>query len=304
MYACNLFPVKVYRRNSSTQIADTFFRFPDGRQVEQTLAMSQHSMGKFCIVEERPGNPSINVDGAVFEFPTRSGHLFIDFGDFCKQCKLLPPHNNGSEWFHKQRDSWERVAVRFGLERSAILQSQAYGELDPAHPGRCLLFPAISARFLLLFSLRSSRAATANHGLLHVPTTRDALSRVYQGLCSHLPGVWFMTLYLDSCCDVVILFALAPRPVALPSCVLFRSWVTDFAMPDSNSPRGLWGSFEQLRAILVHAIAISPRFLGQAFRILLREFKTYQMVAWASGIGNSGLAGLKCLPVWRWGACV
>ena len=182
MLTCKIYGNRLDAVNSLFVRKDGCDRFPAANYVRN------HRIGSFTIVDASPGFQEIIVVGAAFEYDRGSGRLFLNFIDFVKRLNLVK-NRNGSDWFGKRSARWRATAEKFGGTFDCLKPSIPYKVADQeGSPEKCLEFPSMSLRFLVLFSLRCSWAASERHGRLQEEADRIAFQRVYKGIMAKLPA--------------------------------------------------------------------------------------------------------------------
>ena len=77
-----------------------------GESITLSNFAALHKEGVFCLVPSSPGFESIEVEGAVFQRKSPSGHLWINISDLCLKMLLEGRQKNGSQWIHNNRKRW------------------------------------------------------------------------------------------------------------------------------------------------------------------------------------------------------
>eukprot|EP00959_Pyramimonas_sp_CCMP1952_P362485 7591167-Pyramimonas_sp.AAC.1 len=181
---------------------DTMLISAEDEQIPWAAFRSAHQVRDVELIPKSTEGSAVVLRIAFFEHLTPDGYGYVDFQHLVSALNLTDrSHSNGSAWFHKRSKAWNHLGTRFGLTCS-MKASMPYGAQADTPPERCLPFPSMSLKFLLLMSLRSSRAPSERHGLLK-GDSKVAFLRVFDAFMGLLPDSIDISVRLDKLARLV-----------------------------------------------------------------------------------------------------
>ncbi|CAK0884953.1 unnamed protein product, partial [Prorocentrum cordatum] len=183
--------------NSLDDLATMVVSFAGGPVFQATRLVNAHQIGQFTLVEQAPGFDGLEVVGAAFEFNRGGGRLFINWGDLVAKLHLNK-NQNGPYWFHKRRARWVELSTKLGGTSGCARQNIPYDQRQhEREPDRCLEFPSVSLRLLLIQCIRHARAPSERQGRLSDASDQAAFGRIYTSLMCKLPRNFTFVIRCD-----------------------------------------------------------------------------------------------------------
>ncbi len=144
---------------------------------------------ELCLAPGRPGVQPITVPGAVFEYWSYSGYVFVDM--YAIRNSILPAGHNsmGWKWWDKKKLSMESSARKYELGNASLRLAMPIGRNGRAETDgdRCLTYPSLSVRLLLVTLLKSCHTTSKQKGMVVEDDVRQALSTLLDRMLHHLP---------------------------------------------------------------------------------------------------------------------
>ncbi len=197
-YALNYVTTRSYGPEGNVALQK--FVSASGEIISGQTVVQKHTLGEFQLIANKPGTPGVRIQGACFEFMAPAGRLMFDFSDLTERLHI-EYKNKGNVWFARKLKQWQNKATSFGLPENSVRASMPFAmdrsEGSAATLDRCLLWPAVSTRWLFVFRLPSCKAMTEKHGLLVKSDTKAAMERVYLGLIDNLPPSFDINVCLE-----------------------------------------------------------------------------------------------------------
>ena len=191
--AQNVMSAAVYSNGDDVSIVSA-----SGERIHNHVYQSAHHLCTVCLVKPSPCRPEISVQAAVFEHHSIDGYMWVNFSDLMMKLNVEKTHGKASEWFQIRADRWRSVNEKFFHGQFGVLSSQSYGSVADSPRRRCLMFPSVSVKFLVLLALRSAHSGNRNHGLLQTPGSKEAFRLLFESLLGHLPSDFTISVRLDA----------------------------------------------------------------------------------------------------------
>ncbi len=154
-------------------------------KVDLAVANTQRN---FMLVTPKPGHAGTRVVGNVFQKLDYSGHLWINLFSLKDALNITCPDVLTWKWWQKKETAMVNSADKFHVGRKSFRKSQPIGRADTGNePERCLPYPSVSTRLLLLTLARSSFTDLQTKGLVQEEQVRVGFASLFEGMMDQLP---------------------------------------------------------------------------------------------------------------------
>ena len=148
---------------------------------------TKHIEREICLAPGGPGQLPLNINAAIFEVWNHSGYIFVSL--YALKDLLVPQSDHmGWKWWSKKKGSLETSIRRYQLGnlsyRPGIPIGRDEGRLSC---DRCLPYPSLSIRLLVVTCLKSVHTSTQQKGRVTENDVREAMATLLDRMLLHLP---------------------------------------------------------------------------------------------------------------------